>query len=71
MRCICLITIAFFFFYEVLQFHWGCKSLKDYLATFWNLNDILMIIVYCIYMSLAYIYNFDDEYDVRAATQTM
>ena len=58
MWIVCLIVITFLIFYEVLQFKWGSKRIKNYFATFWNLNDIMLIITYCVYLALTIIKNF-------------
>ena len=71
MWIVCLIVITFLIFYEVLQFKWGSKRIKNYFATFWNLNDIMLIITYCVYLALTIIKNFVGQYDVFAATSTL
>ena len=58
-------------FYEVLQFLWGGKLVRTYFDSFWNLNDIILIVVYLVYMTLAYIHHFVDDYAEHAATSTL
>jgi len=71
MWVICLLITSFFMFYEVLQFKWGSKRIKNYFDSFWNLNDIMLIITYCVYLTLAITKNFVDNVDVDAATSTL
>ncbi len=71
MWVICLLITAFFMFYEVLQFKWGSKRIKNYFDSFWNLNDIMLIITYCVYLALAIAKKFADNVDVVAATATL
>ena len=57
--------------YEALQFKWGSKRIKNYYDSFWNLNDIMLIVIYCVYLVLAIIKYFLTSYDVFAATATL
>jgi len=53
MWVICSLIIIFFTIYEVLQFKWGSKKIKKYFDSFWNLNDIILILAYYVYVVLA------------------
>lgn len=55
MWAICSLIIIFFMIYEALQFKWGSKRIKNYYDSFWNLNDIMLIVIYCVYLVLAII----------------
>ena len=68
MWVICSLIIIFFTIYEVLQFKWGSKKIKKYFDSFWNLNDIILILAYYVYVVLAIIKAFvTQSYHVDAA----
>ena len=54
-RWICSIVIIFFSFEEVIQFKREKAKIK-YLKNWWNIFDILLIIVYLIYLLMIFLY---------------
>jgi len=58
MRIICLFIVALFFIYKVLLYRIRIKHLLDNKISLWGVNDALMIIVYCVYIIFAFLYNF-------------